>query len=343
MTPRATALLVLVLASTAIAAVITSVIIRLARTRGWLDIPNHRSSHTSPTPRGGGLSVVLVTLATELCARGLGYLELRQFLALFVGGGLVAGIGALDDIRNVSVRWRLTIQFAAAALAVAALTAPSALSFATIRLPLAGVGGAVAVVAVVWMTNLYNFMDGTDGIAGLQGLVAALSAATIFALANQRALSCVSIALAGALVGFLMFNWAPARVFMGDVCSGFLGFTFAVMAIAGDVPDGVSVVWILLPLSPFIVDATVVLLKRTLNGAQPGTAHRDHAYQRLSDAYSHSTVALCFGLWAILLSALSIVGYVKPMHAWHILGVSEALSVVAYILIRSRAHKQASF
>ena len=320
------------LCSTAGSAALTDATLRLARARGWFDLPNDRSSHTAPTPRGGGISIVVMTLGAELILWSRGHLDTPQLMALLIGGMLVACVGALDDIRSVAIRWRLTAQFVAGTIAVAALATSSALSFDGIRLSLTGVGGAASVVGIVWMTNLYNFMDGIDGIAGSQGVVASAVAAVLFALTDQAGLSVTATALCGAIIGFLIFNWAPARVFMGDVGSCFLGFTFAVLAIAGDHQGGVSAVWILLPLSPFIADTAVALVSRVARGARVGSAHREHLYQRLvQNGYTHSTVALRFGIWAAAMGCLSIFGHTRPAgQGWPILLLTAASTVGIY-------------
>lgn len=326
-------LFVIALCSAIAGTALTAVILQLARKQGWFDVPNHRSSHTTPTPRGGGASIVAITLAAELIAWTTGYLGTPQFVALCVGGALVAGVGALDDVRSLAIRWRLFAQFVAGTIAVAALATSAAISFDEIRVSLLGVGGVVTVIGIVWMTNLYNFMDGIDGIAGLQGVVAGASAATLFALTRQTGLAIVVTALGGGLVGFLIFNWEPARVFMGDVGSGFLGFTFAVLAIGGDHTSGVSALWIVVPLSPFIADTSVALVRRTANGARIGSAHREHLYQRLVQrGHTHRTVTTGFALWAAAMAALSIAGYNYPGQAWPILVAVIASTAVAYHL-----------
>ena len=340
---RVTFVLLIVLGSAITGATLTAAVLRFARKQGWFDVPNHRSSHTTPTPRGGGASIVAITLAAELIAWRMGYFGMPRFGALFVGGALVAGVGALDDVRGLSIRWRLLAQFVAGTIAVAALSTVAAISFDGMSISLAGVGGVITVVGIVWMTNLYNFMDGIDGIAGLQGVVASASATALFVLTGQAGLASVAAALLGALIGFLVFNWEPARIFMGDVASGFLGFTFAVLAISGDHGNGVSAVWILIPLSPFIADTSVALVSRIAHGARIGSAHREHLYQRLvQNGHSHRVVAASFGLWAAAMATLSIVGYDYPSQTWPIFAAAIASTAAAYRFASSRTRSSPS-
>lgn len=313
---------------------LTSRLIHITRRRGVIDVPNHRSSHVQPTPRGGGAAIVLVALASEAILGVAGYLDLRSALALGIGGLLIAAVGAWDDLRSLPAGVRLAVQFVAALIAMAALSRTSAISLGDARLTLSGPTFVVAVLATVWLTNLYNFMDGTDGIAGIEGVVAGLSASLLLFLAGQHGLALLAASIAGASSGFLVFNWTPARIFMGDVGSGFLGFTFAVLAVASDRPAGVAAVWIALPLLPFVVDSTATLIRRAVRGAPLASAHREHLYQRLvREGRSHAPVAVAFGTASTILAGIAAVAFTYQAQFWAILSAAVVLSAAAYLLI----------
>ena len=275
---------------------------RLALRRGVLDVPNERSSHTTPTPRGGGL-------ALAVCAAGAWALALaagappRLVLGLGLPALAVAALGGADDVRPLGAGVRLAVQVAAAAVAVWALGA-----WGAVAVPGGGVvhlgaaGGVVAGLWVVGLTNVYNFMDGIDGIAGLQGAVAGAAWAAAGALGGGLVVGWTGAALGGAALGFLVHNWAPARVFMGDVGSAFLGFTFAALALVGDdlrVPlAALAFVW------PFAFDGAYTLARRLARGENVFAAHRSHVYQRLVVAgASHRAVAALYGGLAVASAA----------------------------------------
>jgi Fuc2NAc and GlcNAc transferase len=219
---------------------------------------------------------------------------------------MVAGAGAWDDLRNVSVRIRLAIQLAAAALFVWTLL-PSATTATAWSAPLTIIVAATAALAMVWLTNLYNFMDGIDGIAGITAVAFGIAATVLFVTAGAAPFALLTCALAAATLGFLRYNWPPAQIFMGDVGSGFLGFiaaSFVLIALAQNIALGVAV---LLPLLPFIVDTTLTLARRARRGQQIAHAHREHLYQRLNQrGYSHKQVSATFGTASALLGAWAI-------------------------------------
>ena len=270
---------------------------RVALRRGVLDVPNERSSHTTPTPRGGGL-------ALAVCAAGAWALALAAgapagtVVGLALPALAVAALGGADDVRPLGAGVRLAVQVAAAAVAVWALGAWGAVAVpggGVVRLGAAG--GVVAGLWVVGLTNVYNFMDGIDGIAGLQAAVAGAAWAAVGALGGGLVVGWTGAALGGAALGFLVHNWAPARVFMGDVGSAFLGFTFAALALVGDDPRvplaALAFVW------PFAFDGGYTLARRLARGENVFAAHRSHVYQRLVVAgASHRAVATLYGVLA---------------------------------------------
>lgn len=290
----------------------TGLVLRAARARGVLDVPNHRSSHTTPTPRGGGVAIVGVVLAAELALVAVGLLAPWRFYALALGGSAVAAVGAWDDLHNASARARLAVHLTAGAIALAALAHGTAWHGTLLGVPVpAWAVWVVALLWIVWLTNLYNFMDGIDGIAGMQGVVVGIAAAAALTGAAPG-LALVGAVLGGAAAGFLVFNWAPASIFMGDVGSGFLGATFAILIIAAFATGTRGAIVPLAALAPFIIDATITLALRTARGEQVTAAHRSHLYQRLVQrGWSHRAVTVVYGIAGVVaaLAAAALLKY----------------------------------
>jgi Fuc2NAc and GlcNAc transferase len=277
----------------AIAFGLTAWVRRYAMAR-LLDVPNARSSHVHPTPRGGGLAVVASWVAGLALLFSIGEIPFSLFFALM---GLVplAAIGFLDDHGDVPARWRLLVQFAVALWAVAWLGWLSEVSLGAVTLQLGWVGGAIAVIFTVWMINLFNFMDGIDGIAGGEVVTTCFSWALLVTLgAGEDGLLTVgpAIFLGAAVFGFLIWNWPPARIFMGDVGSGGLGFALTVLFLFGAAQGDIHLVVGLILVGVFLVDATLTLLIRMARGERWFEAHRSHGYQHAARRYdSHGVVS----------------------------------------------------
>jgi Fuc2NAc and GlcNAc transferase len=258
-----------------------------------LDIPNERSSHFVPTPRGGGASIVVVFVLTVLLLVQRGNVSTGLGSALIGGGLAVALAGFLDDHFRMPVWLRLLIHFAAAGWTLWQLNGMGPLHLGFTVWNWGWVGQVVALVGLVWMINLYNFMDGIDGLAGLEGLTTAGLGGLLLASRGLGGLAETALTLAGASAGFLVWNWSPAKIFMGDVGSGFLGFVLGVLAISSAKAQAMFVwPWLIL-LSVFVVDSTLTLIRRLITGARWYEAHRSHAYQHAAQRWSsHSKVTL---------------------------------------------------
>lgn len=267
-------------------------VIRLAALRlNVLDRPNARSSHSVPTPRGGGAAIVVVSLAAAMLAPNW---PKHSWLAFVVGGVLIALAGAIDDVRPLPVSLRLLAQLIAAGVAVLSLHAGinEAGTTASLAAPLSA---GIEVIATVWFINLFNFMDGIDGLAATQAVFIFGTAAWLLARESGHTAPVTFIALAGASAGFLTWNFPPAKIFMGDVGSAFLGFAVASAAF-GTVSGRALNIWVWLILSsPFVCDATVTLVTRALRGERVYQAHRSHVYQRLARRWrSHRAVTILY-------------------------------------------------
>jgi Fuc2NAc and GlcNAc transferase len=249
----------------------------------------------------------------------------------------VAGIGWLDDRHSLRAPWRAAAHLCAAAWAIYWIggVGPTPLDrLGSIAAPLEV---AVAVLAIAWMTNLYNFMDGIDGLAAVEAIFVGGIGAIILLSGGAPGLAIVSAVVAGSAVGFLVWNHMPARIFMGDVGSGFLGFIFATIALSTHVATVIPVaVWILLLLA-FLVDATITLLRRVLRGETWHLAHRLHAYQRLAQSgMSHAQVVGWVSILDALLAALALVVFRWPDLAWQSTLLGILLTFVCYCAVERR-------
>jgi UDP-N-acetylmuramyl pentapeptide phosphotransferase/UDP-N-acetylglucosamine-1-phosphate transferase len=276
------------------------------------DIPNERSSHTRRTIRGGGLVIVAVIMGGLIFDFFYRYTLQLSIAPFIVGGLLIAAISLIDDLGSLSVRVRLSTHILAALIIIAGDGYWRTVSIPGIaELDLSWVGMPLTIVWIVGLANAYNFMDGIDGIAGGQAVVAGLGWALWGWLEGQPEISLLGTLVAGSSLGFLGHNWAPARIFMGDVGSVFLGYTFAALPlIAGNTNlthnSQLPLIAILF-LWPFIFDSGFTLLRRWLKGEDIFTSHRSHLYQRLVIAgYSHQAVTWIYGAFALLTGLLAI-------------------------------------
>ena len=284
------ALLLAGVAAAAFAAscLLTRLLIDILRRGAVLDRPNLRSSHAVPTPRGGGIAVIGVSIAAWLVLSGAGVVPAEAIVVALASLGL-AVVSWLDDLRGLSPGLRLLAQVAAVATGMIAL--PHGPVFQGWLPP--GLVAIAGVLVWVWFVNLFNFMDGIDGIAASEAIAVGVGiAAVAFAGANGGlALAAPAMAVGGAALGFLMWNWAPARIFLGDVGSvplGYLlGFLLFELALRG--------AWqaaLILP-SYFLADASLTLLRRLAHGERLWQAHRQHFYQRaVQRGLGHDAVVL---------------------------------------------------
>jgi Fuc2NAc and GlcNAc transferase len=273
--------------------VLTGWVRRVALSMQVLDVPNARSSHAIPTPRGGGLAIALVSSAGFIAVYAVDALSIDLLIALLGGGGAVALVGAIDDRRHVPSYVRLAVHFAAAIWALAWL-GPPVFGSGEHALAWHVLSYVVSALAIVWTLNLFNFMDGIDGIAASEAVFVAWGAAALAVLGLLPSdVAMASFVLGAACCGFLCWNWPPARIFMGDVGSGFLGFVLAVLALAAARDNATaSAAWLLLG-GVFFVDASVTLLRRLIRRERLDQAHRTHAYQWLTRRWnSHRRVTL---------------------------------------------------
>jgi Fuc2NAc and GlcNAc transferase len=267
-----------------LSAFLTYLIRFIALKKAILDIPNHRSSHQTPTPRGGGLAIVIAFFGALLWMYNTEDIDPKLFYALLTSLP-IALTGFLDDIVNLPASGRLIIQV---------LSAAAALYFLNLEWYLFVFG----LFLVVWFTNLFNFLDGIDGYVSVETLFITVAAYLFFH-------NPLFLILGASVAGFLPFNWQKASIFMGDVGSTFIGFVIAVFFLYYATTIENVFIWLLLT-SPFWFDATYTLIRRFLNGEKITQAHRKHLFQRaVQSGFSHRSVTLgLLGIDLLLLGVL---------------------------------------
>ncbi|MCK5877716.1 MAG: glycosyltransferase family 4 protein [Candidatus Marithrix sp.] len=267
-----------------------------------LDKPNERSLHNKPTPVTGGVAILLACAITLFLADLL-YFSIQNYLWLFISCLLIAIISFIDDCRQIFIPYRLLIHCIAAILLL--WNYDFGILFGTEISEYLQI--VISFLFIVWMINLYNFMDGMDGFAGGMTVFGFGTFAILGGLAEQQSFMWVNLIIISSVSGFLLFNFPPAKIFMGDVGASSLGFLAAAFSLWGH-HENIFSLWIaLLIFSPFIVDATVTLFKRLLIGEKIWLPHKSHYYQRLVQlGWGHKyTVLWEYGLmFACSISAL---------------------------------------
>ena len=260
-----------------------------------MDIPNERSSHLTPTPRGGGIAFVATSIAGFLLLLLNSELDRADLLALCCAGAIAAIAGHLDDRQKISgATIRLGFHALGAIILIVGIGFPSQISLFDRTVNTGVIGSILGVLYLVWLLNLFNFMDGIDGIAASEAIFVCFAGAILnFHVLSDINFIAAAIILASCTFGFLLYNWSPAKIFMGDVGSGYLGIVIGGLSlIAANQDPELLWVWIIL-LAVFVSDATVTLIRRLLRKQKPHVAHRSHAYQHLAIRLnSHAKVAL---------------------------------------------------
>jgi len=259
-----------------------------------IDIPNARSSHSKPTPRGGGVAVVITYSIGLIILWDMLLLDNLPFVGLLGAGLLVAAIGFIDDYGHVAVGWRLLAHFFAAVWISFFFEGLPPLPLMGIVFNMGWVGNLLLVFALVWLINLYNFMDGIDGIAGVEAIFLTVAMGIIFVFVfKHEEIAILHILMSAAVVGFLIWNFPQAKIFMGDAGSGFVGLMLGALALySAHIEPLMLWVWFIL-FGVFIVDATYTLIRRLLRGDKIYQAHCSHAYQNAArKCTKHSPVTL---------------------------------------------------
>ena len=295
----------------------TKALIPILRRRDVLDHPNERSSHCVPTPRGGGIAVIVsVVFAWILLARA--GLAQPAVIVISLGAGALAIVGWVDDLRGLSPMLRLLAQIVAVAIGILARGWPGG-----------SVGFAVIGLLWIWWINLFNFMDGIDGIAGSEAAALGIGLLLFasFGAGTDPALAVLAAAMVGGALGFLVWNWSPARIFLGDVGSAPLGYLLGFLLLDLAI-RGFWKIALILPLY-FLADATITLTRRLLRGERVWQAHREHFYQQAVRAgLSHAAV-----VERVIAAAVVLIGCGwAAENGWGTVSLAVSVTTVATLL-----------
>jgi UDP-N-acetylmuramyl pentapeptide phosphotransferase/UDP-N-acetylglucosamine-1-phosphate transferase len=320
-----------------ITAVLVDVMILLAARWRLVDLPNRRSAHALPTARGGGLAIVCTfTIGAIAVAARWPVAAVPVLLGALLPCLVVAAVGFVDDIRPLRASLRLLIQIAVAAIIAGMLGPIEAIAIAGMSgLELGSLAWPFTVVWIVGLTNAFNFMDGSDGMAATGAIVVGLSIGLLGLQLQAHVPMLLSVFLAAAAAGFLVFNWPPARIFMGDAGSGFLGTFFATLPLLFPAPARPLVFLpIVLCLWPYIYDPFLSVLRRITNGKNPFQPHREFLFHRLiRSGVSHSQAAILYGLmaavgalagWAMLTDGTP--GWFRGVLPWTVIAAAAGLT-----------------
>ncbi len=325
--PGPVLLAAVVAAAGVIACLGTRVLIPLLRQAAVLDHPNERSSHEAPTPRGGGIALLAAILVAWLALIAAGAAAPLLLVVLF-GAVLLAAVSWVDDLRGLSPAMRLLAQCVAVGLALGMVALIGAPILSRGWLP-QWLDAVAAGLLWLWFLNLFNFMDGIDGLAGSEAAAIGIGLVLFasFGIGYDPVVAALAAAIAAAALGFLVWNWAPARIFLGDIGSVPLGYLLGFLLL-GAAAEGHWKIALILPLY-FLTDATVTLARRLARGEPVWQAHRQHFYQRaVQRGLGHSSVVRRVIAADLLLIAC---GWASE-NGWGLAAVGGAAAVVLALL-----------
>lgn len=331
----------LLFAAFLLALIVTEGVRRIAARFALIDVPVDRSLHTTPVPRGGGLGITVAVIVVTF-AWMMSEPTPPELVPLLAASALAAALGFWDDKRGLTALFRLSVQFNLAILLLAGfLFYFPAESFDRIFgfiLPI-WISLPILAIAIVWVTNLYNFMDGSDGLAGSQSATVFLALTILSVFKGDPEAAAVCSIISAASVGFLFRNWQPAKIFMGDVGSIFLGFIAISSAIWVALRGEINFYAALCLHGCFIVDATITLITRMRNGKTPHQAHRSHTYQRwIQSGKSHQFIALAYsGVNLFWLLPVALIMTQTPSPLVQIVLLAIAWLPLAFFAIRMKA------
>ncbi|OLQ76092.1 glycosyl transferase [Photobacterium proteolyticum] len=305
-----------------------------------IDNPNARSSHSIPTPRGGGVAIVLCFIA--FCGMGVTLNIVPGVIGygIIVAGLIVATVGFIDDHNHIPAGWRLLAHFSSAFVLLWASSGLPAITIFGFTFSFGAAGYLIGGLYLVWLLNLYNFMDGIDGLAGIEAATVCFFAALLsFSIGTPVFVWLLPLVLGTACLGFLLLNFPPAKIFMGDAGSGFIGLILGGLSLfAAQQQSQLLWVWLIL-LGVFIVDATITLIRRLSSGYKPYEAHRTHAYQYASRHHgSHRVVTISVlainAFWLFPVASMVALNWIDGA-----LGTAVAYFPLAVVAIKYNAGK----
>jgi len=317
---------------------LTALVRKYALRTRMIDSPNHRTSHQGDIPRGGGLSIVVVMLLSLLV---LSYVYSDRSIGLVMVVTLSLGaLGWADDKMSLSPFLKIGVQLLVAIFAVRSAGMLDGITVAGYTISFGPLAALVSVLWVVGMTNAYNFMDGIDGIAASHTAIVACVMGAWFAVDQNGAMALFCYVIMASALGFLVWNWAPARIFMGDVGSVALGGVFAVLAILGNNEHGVPFTAYIVLYGVFLFDTTVTLVRRLSKGKIVWNPHREHYYQRATGlGMGHAKVTVYVIVTSTVLAVLASLEKfnVPPIGLWPLLALLILISLVCAIHFKERS------
>lgn len=317
--------------------VFTLVLRKYAISKGIIDVPNDRSSHSIPTPRGGGVAIVVTFCIGVIFAYVFDVVSLEYAVLILLASAVVSIVGFMDDHGHINAGIRLFCHFLSATLITYLANGLPALQIFNITIEHYYLGFIFAVFSCVWMLNLFNFMDGIDGIAGVEAVTTTFIMGLLtYFVYDSFNIALLHFLLGAASLGFLILNFPPAKIFMGDAGSGFIGIMLAtLLLLSGHVAE--ELLWGgLTMMGVFIVDSTFTLIRRLINGNKPHEAHRSHAYQFASRIYGNHfsvtfSVLLINLLWLAPFAVLITFGYLEG-------AIGMILSYIPLVLLAVKYH-----
>ncbi|MEE9452440.1 MAG: glycosyltransferase family 4 protein [Gammaproteobacteria bacterium] len=307
---------------------------QFALSKGIVDTPNLRSHHTRPIPLGGGAVFACVWLLACFGAIVLTDWSYSYFFLFLPGSVMILSISFIDDLYKISAWTRLAVHLLVATTLVYAIGGFPQLSLGTHYLYLGGVGSLLAIVAIAWSINLYNFMDGVDGIASMQAIFIFSMGSLFFWLSGANYLMLINLFLVATMIGFIILNWPPAKIYMGDVGSTFLGFLVAAFALIGEKQYGLpALIWLII-YGVFAFDATITLLRRMMAGEKWYKPHYSYFYHHrlLLLGWSHTKILLAVSAINCILGSLAFYAFMNPQNL--IVCVTIALALLSFFYLK---------
>lgn len=335
--PHALLVIAAIMLGFAVAYALTGLVRIYARRTRMVDSPNDRTLHEGEIPRGGGLAIVAVMLIC-LSLLELVYAE-PMILPITVVAVALGALGWVDDRFGLGPLIKIGVQIVVAVYAVSHVGAPNSMVVAGYTLEFGSWAVLLSVLWIVWMTNAYNFMDGIDGIAASHTAIVGCTMGVWFALDHNAAMALFCYAIMAASLGFLIWNWTPARIFMGDVGSVTLGGIFATLAIVGNTHDGVPLTAYIILFGVFLFDTIITLVRRLIQGKVVWNPHREHFYQRATTTgLGHAFVTVSVIVVTLVLAALASLErfQVAPTALWPLLAMVLLTALAVVVTLRER-------
>lgn len=308
-----------------------------------VDTPNRRSLHSTPTPKGGGVVFAIVLPVSLLALSLFRHEHVSLFLVVAIAVISITYLGWLDDRHDISPTVRLAVQFSVAGIVIYLLGPFRVIQFGGVSIETTLMLVVVSLFWLVWMINLYNFMDGIDGIATGQAIIAGATLNLWFVYNGDIEFGSICLIVASIGLGFLVWNWSPARIFLGDAGSTALGIFFGLCALVGVNQHHIPIGAFVLLFGVFLGDATFTLLMRLLRGENIAMAHRSHLYQRLAGmGYSHGQVAASVMVICLFMAVMATMVAVdlNPIWVWYMLGGLALLGSFMVIWVKEIAYSR---